>query len=106
MACSNFAPSREDCRRRAYRVGQDARDRHRPDPARHRRDGAGDRRRLRIGDVADEAMLAALPAHAVDADVDYRRARLDPIAPDHFRLADGGKQKIGAAADIGQIFRF
>ena len=45
---------------RAHRVGEQARDRHRPDAARHRRDRAGDLGGLGEGDVADDARLAAV----------------------------------------------
>ena len=34
--------------------------------------------------VADDPRLAALASIAVDADIDHRRARLDPVALDHF----------------------
>ena len=81
----------------AQGVDQQARDRHRADAARHRRDRAGDLQRLGEGDVADQAGLAVGGRHAVDADVDHRRARLDPVAAHHFRLADGGIDEVGAA---------
>jgi hypothetical protein len=41
--------------------------------------------------------------HAVDADVDHRRARLDPIARHHLGPPNGGHEDIGAAADLRQI---
>ncbi len=49
--------------------------------------------------------LPSAPAHAVDADVDHGRARLDPIAPHHLRASDGREHQVGAAADRRQIAR-
>ena len=43
--------------------------------------------------------------NAVDADVDHGRARLDPVAAHHLRLAHGGDQHIGAPAHRRQIAR-
>ena len=40
---------------------------------------------------------------AVDADVDDGRARLDPVAPDHLRPADGGDDDVGPPHDRGQV---
>ena len=48
-------------------------------------------------DVADQ--LAVDP---VDADVDHGRARLQPVALDHFRPADRGDDDVGAADDARQ----
>src|SRR3546814_11608605 len=42
-------------------------------------------------DIADQPLVGA-----VDADVDYRRARLDPLPLDELRHADGGDDDIGA----------
>ena len=42
------------------------------------------------------------PLDAVDADVDHRGARLDPVAADHPRPADGGDKDVGPAADPGR----
>src|SRR5260221_6832461 len=89
------------------RVLEQAGDRHRADAAGHRRDRPGDGERLGEGDVADDAPLAGLPysgaLDAVDADIDHRRARLEPGAADEFRPADRGDDDIGAAAQFGQI---
>ena len=40
---------------------------------------------------------------AVDADVDHRRAGLQPLARDHLGPADRGDDDIGAADDVGQV---
>ena len=77
-------------------------DGHRADAARHRRDRAGDFGGFVEGDVADEAALAVVGRHAVDADVDDRRAGLDPVAADHLGPADGGDDDVGAADDAGR----
>ena len=90
---------------RAHGVHQQARDRHRPDAARHRRDRARDLGGLRVGDVADDAVLAARAGDAVDADIDHGRARLDPVAADHLGPPDRREQQVGAAADGGQVAR-
>src|SRR3546814_18605239 len=42
-------------------------------------------------DIADQPLVGA-----VDADVDYRSARLDPLPLDELRHADGGDDDIGA----------
>ena len=61
---------------RDQRIGHQHGDRHRPDAAGHRRDRAGARRRLGIGDIADEAGLRLarrvqpFGGDAIDADVD------------------------------------
>ena len=65
-----------------------------PDAAGDRRDRAGDLGRRVEVDVAVEAVVGA-----VDADVDDRRARLDPVALDHPGAPDRGDQHVGAAAD-------
>ena len=88
---------------RAHGVDHQAGDRHRPDAARHRRDRAGHLRRLGEGDVADDPRLAVRRRHAVDADVDHGRARLDPVAAHHLRPADRRKQQVGAPADRRQV---
>ena len=88
------------------RVGHQHRNGHRPDAARHRRDGAGPFGGLGIGDIADEARLAlALLGRrdAVDADVDDGGAGLDPVALDHFGAADGGDQNVGGAGERRQV---
>ena len=54
-------------------------------------------------DVADEPALPSGAVDAVDADVDHRRARLDPVALHHARPADRGDQDVGAAADRGEV---
>ena len=54
------------------RIGEQHRDRHRADPARHRRDRRGDLTDRIEVDVADEAVVGA-----VRADVDHGRAGLD-----------------------------
>ncbi len=91
--------------RGAQRVEQQAGDGHRPDAARHRRERAGDFRGFGISDIADDARFAALAGHPVDADIDHRRARLDPVAAHHLRSADRGDQHIRAAANRRQIAR-
>ena len=48
-------------------------------------------------------LLPSSARHAVDADVDHRRARLDPVAADHLGPADGGDDDVGAAHDVGQV---
>ena len=53
--------------RRQNRVGHQHGDGHPADAARHRRDRAGDRGGLRIGDVADETRWACLIRHAAAA---------------------------------------
>ena len=47
--------------------------------------------------------LAVCARHAVDADVDHGRARLDPVAAHHLGPADRREQQIGAAAHRRQI---
>ncbi len=75
------------------RVAQQARDRHRPDAAGHRRDRAGDLGRRGEVDVAREAVVGA-----VHADVDHDRAGLDPVAADQSGAADRGDEHVGAPA--------
>ena len=48
-------------------------------------------------------MPPSRPGEAVDADVDDRRAGLEPVALDHFGAADGGDDDVGAADDVGQV---
>ena len=51
-------------------------------------------------DVADQPVVGA-----VDADVDHRRALLDPVALHHPRAPDRGDEHVGAAAHVGQVAR-
>ena len=51
-------------------------------------------RRVEV-DVAAELAVG----QPVDADVDHDRARLDPVARDELRLADGGDEDVGLAHD-------
>src|SRR3546814_3761133 len=52
---------------------------------------------MRIIDWSSDVCSSDLPlVCAVDADVDYRRARLDPLPLDELRHADGGDDDIGA----------
>src|SRR4051794_22693589 len=82
------------------RVAQQAGDGHRADPARHRRDRARDLADLVERDVAEEPALE--PVHA---DVDDRRAGLDPVAADHLGAADRSDQDVGAARHGRQVAR-
>src|SRR5688500_14870184 len=75
---SQLGPSR--CNQR---VPQQARDRHRPHPARYWRDRARNLRRLLVGHIPDQPPLPILRVDAVDADIDHRRTRLGPVAADH-----------------------
>ena len=61
--------------------------------------------RFGIGDITDNTRFAALTRYAIDPHVNDGRARLDPIAANHFRPPDGGDEQIGAAADGGKIVR-
>ncbi len=42
--------------------------------------------------------FAVRARHAIDADIDHGRARLDPVAADEFGVAYGDEQKFGAPA--------
>src|SRR5262245_30265323 len=52
--------------------------------------------------VADNATLAVL-LDAVDADIDHRRTRLEPVALDEARLSDRRDQEIGPPAHRAEI---
>ena len=41
--------------------------------------------------------------HAVDSDIDDRRARLDPVAAHHFGSTDGRQQDVALTAEGGQV---
>ena len=86
--------------RRAHRVDEQHRARHRAHAAGHRRD----RRRLRADglevDVADEAV-----ADAVGADVDHHRALGDHVGGDRVRPPDRGHDHVGLAADRAEVAR-
>lgn len=75
------------------RVLEQTRDGHGADAARHGRDPARVLHRLLEADVAHEPGLLAR-RHPVDADVDHRGARFDPVSPDHPGTADRGDQNI------------
>ena len=78
---------------------QQHRDRHRPDAAGDRRDQPG-----ALGRRTSKSTSPTRPlVGAVDPDVDHRRARLDPLARDHARAADGGDEHVGAAADLAEV---
>ena len=72
-----------------------------PTPPGHRRDRARDLDRPR----RSRRRRTSAVVGAVHADVDDRRAGLDPVAADHPRAADGGDQDVGAAADRGEVAR-
>ena len=55
------------------RVEQETGDGHRPNAAGNRRDGAGNFLGFAIGDVANDARLAALARKTIDADIDHGR---------------------------------
>jgi hypothetical protein len=75
-----------------------------PTPPGHRRERGGDAvHRLGV-DVADEPRLAVLE-HAVDADVDDDRARLDVRRAERARHAQCGDQHVGLAAYRREILR-
>ena len=57
------------------------------------------------GDVAHQLRLAVGRRDAVDADVDHRRARLDPVAAHELGLADRHHQDVGGAAEGRQVAR-
>ena len=71
------------CLCRLQCVLHQGRDRHRPDPARHRRDPAGALGRRLEADVADQPAIV----EPVDADVDDDRAGLHPFAGHQPRAA-------------------
>ena len=80
------------------RVAQQHGDGQRADAAGHGRDVAGyffDRLEIH---VAHQTAIGAVDAH-----VDHRRAGLDHVGGDEFRLADGHDEDVGRAADFGQI---
>ena len=58
------------------------------------------------GDIADEPALAVVCRQAIDAHVDHRRARLDPVSAHHLGPADSGNHDIGATDDFGQVASF
>src|SRR5205085_983165 len=53
--------------------------------------------------IANDAAAAVARRHAVDADVDHGRARLDPAAAHHFGTAGRREQEVGAPAGRRQI---
>src|SRR5437899_1416878 len=62
--------------------------------------------RLGIGDVADQAVLAATlfrRADAIDAHIDHRRSWLHPLTPDHFRAADSSDQDVRATTKLREV---
>ncbi len=68
---------------RAHSIRQQAGDGHRPDPARHRRDRARHVACFVEGDIADQAVLAAVLRYSVDADIDFAQlVKLYGTAPD------------------------
>ena len=76
---------------------------HGADAAGNRRDGGSDLSGFFVSDVANETALAVIGRNAVDADVDDRRARLDPVAANHLGPADGGDDDISTPDDVRQI---
>ena len=54
-------------------------------------------------DVADKAVAAARQSDRVDADIDYRGARLDPVDLDHLRLPNRCYHNVGPPADRGRV---
>jgi len=55
--------------------------------------------------LALRRLLRIVEGHAVDAHVDHHSARLDPVAADHPRAADGGDQDVGLAAYRREVVR-
>ena len=79
---------------------QQARDRHGPNTAGHRRDRSCHgftRRKIAVA----HQFVFAVALDAVDADVDHTGAGLDPIAFHHFGSAHGGDDEVGPAYDGG-----
>src|SRR5574340_501064 len=85
--------------RGAHGVRHQHGDGHRADAAGHRGDPAG--HFLRRIEIHVAAQLAV--GHAVDADVDHRRAGLDHVAGDHLRPAGGDDQDVGVARVFGEV---
>src|SRR6516162_1139713 len=69
-------------------IAQQAGDRHRPDPARHRGDRAGDRAHRSKIDVADNAAAAVGQRQRAYSGIDNGSAGLDPVGLDHFWSTD------------------
>jgi hypothetical protein len=79
---------------------------HRPNATWHRRNGTGNFRRFRIGDVANKARGTRAFGgiiDAVDPDIDHRRAGLYPSALDHLWTAHGWDQNVGRATDRSEV---
>src|SRR5690606_19173079 len=84
------------------RIRQKTGDGHRPNPTRHRSNSP----RYLYGTVKVDIANQPRPAilfDPVDADIDHRGTRLDPIAVDHARPAHRRDQNIGRAAQLFDI---
>jgi hypothetical protein len=57
-------------------------------------------------DVTHQARLSSTISGAANADVENRRARLDPVSADHREPPDGGDQDVGPANDGRQVAAF
>lgn len=82
-------------------IMQQTGDRHRPDTSRNRRNRTGDFADTGKFNIANQFGASILFLDAVDADIDHRRTRFDPVAFDHFRAAYSSDENIGLAAFSG-----